>query len=66
MPRKAAYEGFEESPELEFEFFLADRLGRTVDELRQSISQDEFVRWMVYHGRKAQQRELAMMRGGAG
>lgn len=65
MPRKAAYKAFEASPELEFEFFLADRLGRTVEELRESMTQDEFVRWMVYHGRKAQRQELAMKTRGA-
>ncbi len=64
MPRKAAYEAFEADPELEFEFYLADRLSRTVDELRQSMGQDEFVRWAVYHGRKAQRRELAAMKTG--
>lgn len=59
-PRKAAYKAFDADPELEFEFYLADRLGMTVDRLRAEMTQDEFVRWSVYHGRIAQRRELAM------
>lgn len=31
----------------------------TVEEMRNRMSHDEFVRWGVYHGRKAQRRELA-------
>lgn len=34
------------------------KLGRTVEELRRSISNDEFVRWQVYHLRRAQEIEL--------
>ncbi|WP_027934565.1 hypothetical protein [Amycolatopsis thermoflava] len=49
-----------EDSDLEFEFYLADRLGRTVAELRESLSQDEYVAWTVYFGRKAQRQELAM------
>ncbi|MFI1195515.1 hypothetical protein ACH4T9_19970 [Micromonospora sp. NPDC020750] len=63
MPPKAAYRAFDAEPELEFEFFLADRLGRTVEELRESMTQDEFVRWSVFHGRKAQRAELARKAG---
>jgi hypothetical protein len=56
---KAAYEAFEDDPELEFEFFLAKKLHMTVGQLREDMSQDEFVRWAVYFGREAQRRELA-------
>ncbi|MFL6145581.1 MAG: hypothetical protein ACJ72N_27435 [Labedaea sp.] len=52
----------ETSPELEFEFYLAQKLGRTVAELRQ-MSQAEFLGWSVYYGRKAQRAELEMMKG---
>jgi hypothetical protein len=53
----------ETDPELEFEYYLAAKLGRTVTELRASLSNQEFVRWSVYYGRKAQQQQLA---GGGG
>jgi hypothetical protein len=49
----------ENSPELEFEFFLAQKLGKSVAELRQ-MSQVEFLGWSVYYGRKAQREELEM------
>ena len=64
MPRKAAYKRFDADPELEFEFYLADRLHMTVERMRREMSQDEFMRWAVFHGRKAQRRELAMKTGG--
>lgn len=62
MPTKAAYQLFETSDELEFEYYLADRLKMTVGELRDRMSQDEFVRWSVYHGRRAQREELESKR----
>lgn len=49
----------ENSPDLEFEHYLAEKLGRTVAELRESMSQAEFGEWSVYYGRKAQRAELA-------
>lgn len=52
---------FEADPGLEFEFFLAGELGMTVDELRTRMSNGEFVRWAVYHGRRVQEQEI---RGG--
>lgn len=58
MPPKATYMAMETNPELEFEFYLAQKLGRTVAELRQ-MSQAEFVGWGIYYGRKAQREELA-------
>jgi hypothetical protein len=47
---------------LEFEYFLADRLKMTVGEMRERMSNDELVRWSVFHGRKAQREELAQKR----
>jgi hypothetical protein len=41
----------------EFEFFLAETLGRTVAELDQ-MSNVEFLGWCIYFGRKAQRKEL--------
>lgn len=61
---KEAYLEFEADSELEMEFFLADRLGMTVARLRAEMDHDEFVRWSVYHARRAQRKELAL--GNAG
>jgi hypothetical protein len=41
----------------EFEYFLAETLGRTVAELDQ-MSNVEFLGWCIYFGRKAQRKEL--------
>ena len=38
---------------------LAEKLGRTVAELRASLSNDEYVGWAMYYARKAQRDELA-------
>jgi len=48
---------FESDPDAEFEFFLAEKLGRFVEELEE-LPNEEFVRWRVYFGRKAQRREI--------
>lgn len=42
--------------------FLAQKLSRTVDELRESLSNAEYVRWSVFYGRKAQRQQMAMQR----
>lgn len=47
-----------ETTELEFEFYLAEKLGMTVARLRREMSTTEFMQWGVYFGRKAQRREL--------
>lgn len=63
MPPKEIYLEFENDPELEWEFYIAERLGiGTVAELRRRMGHDEFVRWQVYYGRKAQRQELAARR----
>lgn len=49
--------------ELEFEFYLAMRLGMTVDEMCQRMSNLEFKKWIIFLGRKNQQRELAVKAG---
>jgi hypothetical protein len=57
------YLEMERDPSLEFEFFLCSKLGgMTVDEMRERMSNEEFVRWSVYFGRKAQREELEMKR----
>lgn len=58
-PPKATYLRFEDDPELEMEYFVAEQLGMTVGELRARMSSEEFMGWAVYFGRKAQRRELA-------
>lgn len=63
MPGKAAYKAFEADSELEFEFFLAQKLGLTVARLREEMSADEFVHWHIYYARKAQREELAQKKG---
>lgn len=40
------------------EYFIAEQLSMTVARLRSELTSDEFVRWQVYFGRKAQRREL--------
>jgi hypothetical protein len=52
-----------ERTELEFEFYLAERLGMTVATLRRTMSAFEFMQWSVYYGRKAQRQELAARKG---
>jgi hypothetical protein len=57
--RKAAYLEFENDPELDFEFFLAEKLHMSVARLRREMGNDELMRWSVFFGRRAQDRELA-------
>ncbi len=45
--------------DLEFEFFLAQKLGMTVADMRDRMSQEEYMRWGVFYAREAQRRELA-------
>jgi hypothetical protein len=52
---------FEANPEFEFEFYLAEKLSRTVTEMRQ-MDNDEFVRWSVYYARIAQREELERLK----
>lgn len=55
------YLAMEADPTLEFEHFLCTKLGgMTVEEMRERMSNREFVAWSVYFGRKAQREELAM------
>jgi hypothetical protein len=61
VPRKAAWLRFETEPDFHFDYFLAEKLGRTVGEIRR-MPAEEWINWGVYFGRKAQQRELAAMR----
>lgn len=47
------------SPDEEFDFFLADKLGMPVATLRAELSNDEWWRWQIYYGRQAQRAEIA-------
>jgi hypothetical protein len=49
---------------LEFEHYLAQKLGRTVRELRATMGQDEFVYWSRYYAIKAQREELERLKAG--
>lgn len=52
---------FEASPDLEFEFFLASKLGgMTVEEMRHRMSASEYVSWQIYYARKAQREEAEL------
>lgn len=62
MPPKAAYLMFETSPDLEFEYFLAQKLSMTVAAMRKQMSGEEFTGWGMYYSRKAQRAELANLR----
>ena len=45
---------------MEFEFFLAQKLGMTVARMRTEMSNDEFIHWGMYYSRKAQREELEL------
>lgn len=47
-----------EETDLEFEFYLADRLKMTVARLRREMPAQEFMQWNVYHGRRVQRIEM--------
>jgi hypothetical protein len=54
------YQAMETDPSIEFDHFLAQKLGMTVEEMRHRMSQEEHTAWQVYYGRKAQREEIAM------
>jgi hypothetical protein len=60
VPTKATWLRFETDSSFNFDFFLAAKLGMTVEEMRRRVSAEEWMQWGVYYGRLAQQRELAM------
>lgn len=52
----------ERNPELEFEFFLAQKLSMTVAQMRHQVSSEEFLHWYIFFARKAQREELEVMK----
>jgi hypothetical protein len=58
-PTRRHTSSFETNRDLEFDFFLAEQLGMTVARMRAELSNDEYVYWSVYFGRKAQRQQLA-------
>lgn len=62
MPTKAKYKAFEANPDLEFEHYLAVKLGMTVTRLRAEMPNDEFAAWAVYYARIAQEQELERLK----
>lgn len=53
---------FVADPSAEFDYYLAERLGRTVAELRRDMSNAEYVGWEMYYARKAQRAELERLK----
>lgn len=64
VPTKAAYLELETNPDIEFDYYLAEQLGMTVERLRREMSNSEYLQWNVYYARKAQRTEMARLRGG--
>lgn len=53
----------EANPLLEYEIYLARKVGMTVGRLRVEMSSQEFLEQYVYDARKAQREELARKHG---
>ena len=49
-----------------FRYFLAEKLGKGVREMEAMIGNDEYVKWTVFYGRKAQREQLARLKQEAG
>lgn len=64
MPEKAIYQEFQSNGDLEFEHQLAMDLKMIVGEMRARMGSDEYERWKVWYGRRAQERDLASKQGG--
>ena len=55
---------FVNHPDKAFEFYLARRLGRTVEELRQTMPAAEFEEWHAFHRYERWLREHQQKAGG--
>lgn len=47
-----------------FDYHLAEKLGMLVADLRERMSNDEYVRWQIFYARRAQRAELARLTQG--
>jgi hypothetical protein len=63
VPGKAAYLALENDGDLEFRFFLAEKLGMIVAEMSERMPHAEYVLWTRYMARKRQAQELAEKAG---
>jgi len=54
----------ETDPSIEFDHYLAQKLGTMVADLRSRMSNAEYVHWSIYYAREAQRRELAERQAG--
>jgi hypothetical protein len=61
---KAAYKAQVADGDLSFTLYLADRLKMTAAQLLASMSNEEYVHWQMWHGRRAQEMQLAQQRKG--
>jgi hypothetical protein len=60
-PTKATWIRLETDAAFHFDFFLAEKLHLSLAQVR-GLPAREWMEWSIYFGRKAQQRELAMMK----
>lgn len=63
MPPRRRTKAFEAKPDLEFDFFLATKLHMTVEDMRDRMSNQEWLEWSIYYGRIAQREQLRAMKG---
>ena len=59
-PGKAAYLELDDDPDLEFTYFLADKLGLLVADLEERMPNAEFVMWSRYYAREGQRRQVGL------
>lgn len=64
MPPKAARRRLESDPGLDFDLQLAERLKKTLTEIH-AMSHDEWILWVAFFKRKAQEEELERLKAGA-
>jgi hypothetical protein len=50
---------FEADPLIEFDHFLAEKLGMSVARMQAEVSAAEHLSWQIYYGRQAQRTELS-------
>jgi hypothetical protein len=56
----AIYYWFENHPGAELEHYICAELGwKSVEKLREGMSEFEYLRWCIYYGRIAQRRDMA-------